>query len=170
MTCTGEALHWYWQSPYLTKFSFTIFIKFTSPKPSQVKDNMSVLIPINTTESEILFQARTLRVQIYSNQKEIEYVNLTFQLILEPVLKPVLPSPTFYRPPPPLGVARFKNWFRVINIRRFCPTFIGKYYWNGLPLSIRNKSSKILFKKAHKKYYLAQYWLVCVRACLCFNE
>ena len=41
---------------------------------------MYVLISINTTESEILFQARTLRVQIYSNQKEIEYVNLSFQL------------------------------------------------------------------------------------------
>ena len=26
--------------------------------------------------------------------------------------------------------------------------FIGKYYWNDLPLFIRNKSSKILFKKA----------------------
>ena len=41
-------------------------------------------------------------------------------------------------------------------------------------ISIRNKSSKILFKKALKKYYLAQYWLVCecvcVRACLCFNQ
>ena len=34
-----------------------------------------------------------------------------------------------------------------INIRKFCPTVIGKYYWNDLPLSIRNKSSKILFKK-----------------------
>ena len=44
-----------------------------------------------------------------------------------------------------------------INIRKFCPTVIGKYYWNDLPLSIRNKSSKILFKKALKKYYLAQY-------------
>ena len=61
-----------------------------------------------------------------------------------------------------------------INIRKFCPTVIGKYYWNDLPLSIRNKSSKILFKKALKKYYLAQYLLVCVCvyvcACLCFNE
>ena len=44
-----------------------------------------------------------------------------------------------------------------INIRKFCPTVIGKYYWNDLPLSIRNKSSNILFKKALKKYYLAQY-------------
>ena len=44
-----------------------------------------------------------------------------------------------------------------INIRKFCPAVIGKYYWNDLPLSIRNKSSKILFKKALKKYYLAQY-------------
>ena len=55
-----------------------------------------------------------------------------------------------------------------INIRKFCPTVIGKYYWNDVPLSIRNKSSKIMFKKALKKYYLAQYWLVwvCVRACV----
>ena len=44
-----------------------------------------------------------------------------------------------------------------INIRKFCPTVIGKYYWNDLPLHIRNKSSKILFKKALKIYYLAQY-------------
>ena len=44
-----------------------------------------------------------------------------------------------------------------IKIRKFCPTITGKYYWNDLPLSIRNKSSKILFKKALKKYYLAQY-------------
>ena len=44
-----------------------------------------------------------------------------------------------------------------INIQKFCPTVIGKYYWNDLSLSIHNKSSKILFKKALKKYYLAQY-------------
>ena len=37
-----------------------------------------------------------------------------------------------------------------INIQKFCPTVIGKYYWNDLPLSIRNKSSKIQFKKALK--------------------
>ena len=43
------------------------------------------------------------------------------------------------------------------SFESFCPTVIGKYYWNDLPLSIRNKSSKILFKKALKKYYLAQY-------------
>ena len=44
-----------------------------------------------------------------------------------------------------------------INIRKFCPTIIGKYYWNDFPFHIRNKSSKILFKKALKIYYLAQY-------------
>ena len=31
--------------------------------------------------------------------------------------------------------------FYRINIRKFCPTIIGKYYWN-IPLSIRLKSSK----------------------------
>ena len=35
-----------------------------------------------------------------------------------------------------------------INIPKFCPTVTGKYYWNDLPLSFLNKSSKILFKKA----------------------
>ena len=34
------------------------------------------------------------------------------------------------------------------SFESFCPTVIGKYYWNDLPLSIRNKSSKIPFKKA----------------------
>ena len=44
-----------------------------------------------------------------------------------------------------------------INIRKFCLTVIKKYYWKDLPLSIDKKSTKILFKKALKKYYLAQY-------------
>ena len=43
------------------------------------------------------------------------------------------------------------------NIRKFCPTVIGKYFWNDLPFSIRNISLKILFKKAVFKYYFAQY-------------
>ena len=43
------------------------------------------------------------------------------------------------------------------SFESFCPTVIGKYYWNDLPLSIRNKSSKFLFKKDLKKYCLAQY-------------
>ena len=32
-----------------------------------------------------------------------------------------------------------------INIRKFCPTVVGKYYWNDLSLSVRNISSKLLF-------------------------
>ena len=32
--------------------------------------------------------------------------------------------------------------FYRINIRKFCPTIIGKYYWNNIPLSVRLKSSK----------------------------
>ena len=179
MTCTGEALHWYWQSPYLTKFSFTIFIKFTSPKPSQVKDNMYVLISINTTESEILFQARTLRVQIYSNQKEIEYVNLTFQLILEPVLKPVLPSPTFYRPPPPPGVARFCDT-RISSLK----IDFGWLIFEGFALpSLENTIgtiSSFLFainhRKSCSKRHLKNIILLnidlcaCVRVCVLMNN
>ena len=43
------------------------------------------------------------------------------------------------------------------NIRKFCPTVIGKYFWNDLPFSIRNIPSKSNFKKAIFKYYFAQY-------------
>lgn len=33
-----------------------------------------------------------------------------------------------------------------INIWKFCPTIIGCYYWNGIPISIRQKPTKQLFK------------------------
>ena len=58
---------------------------------------------------------------------------------------------------PSVSAQQFHIPHSRISIRKFCPTVIGKYYWNDIPLSIRNKSSKILFKKALKKYYLAQY-------------
>ena len=44
-----------------------------------------------------------------------------------------------------------------INIRKFCPSVIGTYYVNDIPQSIRNKSSKQLFKRALQQYYFAQY-------------
>ena len=34
-----------------------------------------------------------------------------------------------------------------INIRKFCPTILGCYYWNGTPLSICDKPTRKLFKK-----------------------
>jgi len=43
------------------------------------------------------------------------------------------------------------------NIRKFCLTVIGKYYWNTLPVCIQDLATKISFKKALRKYYLAQY-------------
>ena len=30
-----------------------------------------------------------------------------------------------------------------INIRKFCPTVIGCYYWNGIPISINKKKRKL---------------------------
>ena len=33
-----------------------------------------------------------------------------------------------------------------INIRRFCPTVIGCYYWNDIPISMREKSTRKLSK------------------------
>ena len=57
-----------------------------------------------------------------------------------------------------------------INIRKFCPSVIGTYYWNDIPQSIRNKSSKQLFKYALQQYYFAQYWYLsnlCTCACMC---
>ena len=44
-----------------------------------------------------------------------------------------------------------------INIRKFCPTILGCYYWNDIPLSIRNKPTRKLFKKALSQFYFAQY-------------
>ena len=61
------------------------------------------------------------------------------------------------------------------SFESFCPTVIGKYYWNDLPLSIRNKSSKILFKKALKNIILLNIDLcacvcACVRVCVLMNN
>ena len=47
--------------------------------------------------------------------------------------------------------------FRINNIRKFCPTVIGHYYWNDIPLSISEKRTQKLFKRAIFNYYLAQY-------------
>ena len=44
-----------------------------------------------------------------------------------------------------------------INTRKFCPTILGCYYWNDIPLSIRNKPTRKLFKKALYQLHFAQY-------------
>ena len=46
--------------------------------------------------------------------------------------------------------------FSRINMRKFCPTVIGKYYWNALPVCIRDLTTKTSFRKALRKYDLAQ--------------
>ena len=33
-----------------------------------------------------------------------------------------------------------------INVRRFCPTVIGCYYWNDIPMSMREKPTRKLLK------------------------
>ena len=58
-----------------------------------------------------------------------------------------------------------------IDIRKFCPSVIGTYYWNDIPQSIRNKSSKQLFKRALQQYYFAQYWYLSILCtCVCVSE
>lgn len=44
-----------------------------------------------------------------------------------------------------------------INLRRFCPSIIGSFFWNDIPQSIRDKPSKKMFSKALIRWYLAQY-------------
>ena len=44
-----------------------------------------------------------------------------------------------------------------INIRKFFPTVIGCYYWNDIPISLREKPIKKLFKRALFSHYLSQY-------------
>ena len=41
-----------------------------------------------------------------------------------------------------------------INIRKFCSTILGCYYWNDIPLSIRNKPTGKLFKKYFTSFIL----------------
>ncbi|RMX46931.1 hypothetical protein pdam_00024873 [Pocillopora damicornis] len=43
------------------------------------------------------------------------------------------------------------------NLRRFCPSIIGSFFWNDIPESIRDKPSKKMFRKALLRWYLAQY-------------
>ena len=52
--------------------------------------------------------------------------------------------------------------YKVIQKKRdledgICPTVLGCCYWNDIPLSIREKTTKKLFKRALFNYYLAQY-------------
>jgi len=47
--------------------------------------------------------------------------------------------------------------FYRTNIRKFSPTIIGRYFWNDLPLSIRSRHSKNLFKCSLFNHYLSQY-------------
>lgn len=47
--------------------------------------------------------------------------------------------------------------FYRTNIRMFSPTIIGLYFWNDLPLSIRSRHSKRLFKCSLFNHYLSQY-------------
>ena len=37
-------------------------------------------------------------------------------------------------------------FFRT-NIKKFCPTIIGRYFWNDLPASIRSRPTKKLFRQ-----------------------
>ena len=46
------------------------------------------------------------------------------------------------------------------NLRRFCPSIIGSFFWNDIPQSIRDKPSKKMFKKALLRWYLAQYYWI----------
>ena len=43
------------------------------------------------------------------------------------------------------------------NLRRFCPSIIGSFFWNDIPQFIRDKRSKKMFRKALSRWYLAQY-------------
>jgi len=43
------------------------------------------------------------------------------------------------------------------NLRRFCPSIIGSFFWNNIPQSIRDKPSKRTFRKALLRWYLLQY-------------
>ena len=47
-----------------------------------------------------------------------------------------------------------------INIRRFCSTVIGCYYWDDIPISMRRKPARKHFKSAVFTYDFSQYLLI----------
>ena len=47
-----------------------------------------------------------------------------------------------------------------INIRKFFTTIIGCCYWNNIPISIQEKPTKKLFKRALFSHYFSQYQLM----------
>ena len=47
-----------------------------------------------------------------------------------------------------------------INIRRFCSTVIGCYYWDDIPISMRRKPARKHFKSAVFTYDFSQYLLM----------
>jgi len=64
--------------------------------------------------------------------------------------------------PLPLGITdtttkQIPN-FRT-NKRKFCPTVMGTYFWNDLPLNIRKLDSKSSFKQAIKRCFLSRYYV-----------
>ena len=48
---------------------------------------------------------------------------------------------------PHLKLIRFFPRSFRINLRKFCPTVVGCYYWNDIPLSIREKQLKNCLKE-----------------------
>ena len=42
-------------------------------------------------------------------------------------------------------------------LRRFCPSVIGRFFWNSIPQLIRDQPFKKMFRKALLHWYLAQY-------------
>jgi len=51
-----------------------------------------------------------------------------------------------------LAIPKFRT-----NIRKFCPTIRGRYFWNELPLTIKTISNKVVFKKSLKTYLFSKY-------------
>ena len=55
-----------------------------------------------------------------------------------------------------IAVQPMKNYqYDVIrtNFKKFCPTVIGKYFWNNIPLSIRSKSPKKSLPKVSSAFF-----------------
>ncbi len=51
-----------------------------------------------------------------------------------------------------LSIPRYRT-----NLRKFCPSVIGCYFWDDLPISAQKQTSKSQFKKSLHQYYFSQY-------------
>jgi len=98
-------------------------------------------------------------VKLYICQLHVLYDHLIDEKLLNYTLSLVSVSEQHNYATRSASLQHLHPSFSRINIKKFCPTVIGCYYWNDLPLSIHTVTwqQENILKKALYQYYFAQY-------------